>query len=98
MTLFLQWIDTIIQENTNNDQKALNFKKLGAYQVFDCNSFADSIYTAQQSAANVTESNARYCFLNELLFQVSWPLCSTKCVINLTAAALEWQAGLLVCL
>eukprot|EP01038_Epipyxis_sp_PR26KG_P017391 gene17391-24033_t len=62
--LFKLWIDNIIQNNANNDQKRLTLKKFGAIQSFDCNGLTERMYPSTASDDNLT-----YCFLNEWLFQ-----------------------------
>lgn len=66
--LFQNWIDEIVKENANNDQKALHFKLWGAKQSYDCN---DHAQRSLPPLPVISDPNVpRFCFLNELLFQV----------------------------
>eukprot|EP01034_Spumella_vulgaris_P021602 gene21602-27640_t len=65
---FQTWVDKIIDDNVNNDQKALNFGKLlKAKQTYDCNPHAQRFLEPLKTVYG--KDDVKFCFLNELMFQ-----------------------------
>lgn len=83
ITLVYQWFDHIIQINSNSDQRSLNFRKLNAIRMFDCNPFiiqnpSSYGYEIIKTTPFIQSNNVTYCYLNELIFQV----CSSIYIIH----------------
>jgi hypothetical protein len=71
--LFEQWMEEIVRRNVMNDQKALDFRSLGAKLSFSCNEelhYLENNQTFMSKFMHNSKPNAStYCFLNEFLFQ-----------------------------
>jgi hypothetical protein len=71
--LFEQWMAEIVRRNIMNDQKALDFRYLGAKLSFSCNeelNYLDNNATFMSQFRHNSKVNApTYCYLNEFLFQ-----------------------------
>lgn len=68
---FQRWLDKIVQDNVNNDQKALLFDELGSKMTFNCNPSLEKYAGNELKSfidANASASH-RHCFLNEFLYQ-----------------------------
>ena len=79
--LVRNWLLRIVRDNVNNDQKVLRFNELGALQSWDCNPALATVRSDERqqhrtAALDQDEPTAsrtlppRFCFLNEMLFQV----------------------------
>lgn len=70
--LFEAWMAEIVKRNIMNDQKALDFKLLGAKLSFSCNEqlhYLQNNATFMRQFKNQDKDAPSYCFLNEFLFQ-----------------------------
>jgi hypothetical protein len=70
--MFSGFLQAVIDERLNNDQKALNFEVLGLEPSFDCNPDIQYVEKDQEfwnRRKPRRESSSKFCFLNEFVFQ-----------------------------